>query len=80
MNKFITCLKCKIKYSECYELCKKYKVKDKMKENFNEECCLEVLDKEISKALNKANEDLFNSLVCIDDFPLKNSKEYKIED
>lgn len=74
---FIECLKCRMKNSECYDLCKKYKVKDKMKENFNEECYLKVLDREISRRLTEDSEELFNSLASIDDFGIGDSKYIK---
>lgn len=77
---FIECLKCKIKNSEFYDLCKKYKIKDKMKENFNEKCYLKFLDREISRRLSENSEELFNSLVSIDDFDIGDSKKYKIGD
>lgn len=77
MVSFIECLKCKIKNSKCYDLCKKYKAKDKMKENFNEECYLKVLDREISRRLTEDSEELFNSLASIDNFGIGDLKYIK---
>lgn len=80
--KYITCLKCKIKYKELHNVCKKYKLKDKFKEEYNEECYLKVIDEELSKAINSYHEDLFNSLASVDDFmnDSKSCEVYKIED